>query len=288
MKNIVLLGPTGVGKSARALQLAQELKAEIVSVDSMQIYRGLDVGTAKLTSAERAGIVHHLIDIVEPDERFTVADFVAASKKLINEARQRNVPLIFCGGTGFYFNALLRGLAFVPADNDPEVRARLTAELEAQGPVELWRRLESVDPETAARVHTNDSFRVLRALEVYELTGRPMSAQVSVEPSVLGTDYTLLGLTIPRDQLYARLDVRVDRMLQLGLVQEVKGLLERGYSRTLTSLQAIGYKEIIVHLAGECSLEQAIAEIKQGTRNYAKRQYTWFRRFENVVWEEVC
>lgn len=288
MKNIVLLGPTGVGKSARALQLAQELKAEIVSVDSMQIYRGLDVGTAKLTVAERAGIAHHLIDIVEPDERFTVADFVEASKKLINDARQRNIPLIFCGGTGFYFNALLRGLAFVPADHDPEVRARLTAELEQHGAAELWQRLESVDPETAARVHANDSFRVLRALEVYELTGRPMSAQVSVEPSVLGTDYTLLGLTMPRDQLYARLDARVDRMLQLGLVQEVQDLLERGYSRTLTSLQAIGYKEIIAHLAGECSLEQAITEIKQGTRNYAKRQYTWFRRFENVVWEEVC
>jgi tRNA dimethylallyltransferase len=168
------------------------------------------------------------------------------------------------------------------------LRARLTAELAQHGPLSLWQRLETIDPVTAARVHANDSFRVLRALEVYELTGQPMSAQVSMEPSVLGTGYELLGLTMPRDQLYARLDERVDMMLEKGLIIEVQGLLEKGYSRTLTALQAIGYKEIAAYLAGECSLDKAIADIKQGTRNYAKRQYTWFRRFENVTWEDVC
>lgn len=288
MKIICVLGPTGVGKSARALQLAHELKAEIVSVDSMQIYKGLDIGTAKLSLAERDGVVHHLIDIVNPDERFTVADFVDASKRIIAEARQRDVSLIFCGGTGFYFNALLRGLAFVPADNDPEVRARLTVDLEKYGPEKLWQRLQGVDPVTAARVHANDSFRVLRALEVYEIAGAPMSQLVSKEPSVLGTDYEVIGMTMPREQLYARLDERVDKMLNKGLVTEVRGLIEKGYNRTLTSIQAIGYKEIAAYLAGECTLEQAIADIKQGTRNYAKRQYTWFRRFKNVVWEDVC
>jgi tRNA dimethylallyltransferase len=288
MNHIVLIGPTGIGKSARALKLAHELKAEIVSVDSMQIYRGMDIGTAKLTTAEQEGIVHHLIDIVDPDERFTVADFVEAVKKIIKAAQQRNVPLVFCGGTGFYFNALLRGLAFVPVDNDPEVRARLTAELDSYGSMHLWQRLLVIDPVSAARVHSNDSFRLIRALEVYELTGRPMSTQVSVEPSVLGADYQLLGLTMPREQLYARLNERVDTMLAKGLVREVQRLLEKGYSRTLTALQAIGYKEIVAYLAGECTLDKALEDIKQGTRNYAKRQYTWFRRFENVVWEEVC
>lgn len=283
-----ILGPTGIGKSARALRMAHELNAEIVSVDSMQIYRGLDIGTAKLTITEREGIPHHLLDIVNPDERFTVADFVAAAKTIITEARQRDVSLIFCGGTGFYFNALLRGLAFVPADNDPIVRARLTAELAKQGPEFLWQRLQAVDQVTAARVHANDSFRVLRALEVYEITGQPMSAQVSLEPSVLGLDYELWGMTMPREQLYTRLDKRVETMLEKGLVKEVHDLLEKGYSRTLTSLQAIGYKEIAAYLAGELTLDKAIADIKQGTRNYAKRQYTWFRKFENVQWEDIC
>ena len=164
----------------------------------------------------------------------------------------------------------------------------MTADLGKSGSVALWQRLQAVDPATAARVHANDSFRVLRALEVYELTGQPMSAQVSVEPSVLGTDYTVLGLTMPREQLYARLDKRVDMMLEKGLIKEVQGLLEKGYNRTLTSLQAIGYKEIIAHLSDECTLDKAISDIKQGTRNYAKRQYTWFRRFPGVTWEDIC
>jgi tRNA dimethylallyltransferase len=288
MKIIAILGPTGIGKSAYALKLAHELKAEIISVDSMQIYRGLDVGTAKLSLSEREGIVHHALDIVNPEERFTVADFVGLVRTVLAEAKTRDISIVLCGGTGFYFNALFRGLAFVPADEDQEIRARLYKELETHGNVALWQRLNSLDPVTAARVHANDVFRVVRALEVYEIAGAPMSQLVSKEPSVLGADYEIKGLTMPREALYERLNQRVDTMLEKGLVQEVQGLLDAGYSRTLTAMQAIGYKEIAAYLAGECALDKAIEDIKQGTRNYAKRQYTWFRKFENVHWEDIC
>lgn len=287
MRKITLIvGPTGAGKSEYAVRLAQEQNAVIISVDAYQIYKGLDIGTAKLSLAERQGIPHYAIDIVEPDQDFSVADYVRYAENLLN-GELRDSDIIFCGGTGFYYNALINGLALPIAAAEEKVRRRLRALAEEKGRAWLWAELQKVDPPAAAKIHANDLFRVVRALEVYELTGKKISAQQKKHPSILGSDYKIIGLTKPRERLYSDLDARVDKMFALGLLDEVRGLLAHGYGYELSSMQAIGYKETVQYLQGAITEEKMLADIKQGTRNFAKRQYTWFRAFKNTEWLEV-
>ncbi|MDR1453035.1 MAG: tRNA (adenosine(37)-N6)-dimethylallyltransferase MiaA [Candidatus Margulisbacteria bacterium] len=294
MRNITLVvGPTGVGKSEYALKLAKEQDAAIISVDAFQVYRGLDIGTAKLTLAERRGAPHYAIDIVEPTQDFSVADYIAYVSGLLAKLRDRHI--VFCGGTGFYYNALINGLCLsLPVDKT--IRLRLRAQAAEKGREWLWGELQKVDPEAAARIHANDLFRVIRALEVYKLTGQKISAQQKKQPSILGTgtagtvgatDCRIIGLTMPRAKLYARLDARVEKMFERGLLDEARGLLARGCAPGLSSMQAIGYKETLRYLQGLIDREKMLADIKQNTRNFAKRQYTWFRAFKNVEWLEV-
>jgi tRNA dimethylallyltransferase len=294
IKTLVILGPTAAGKSALAIEKARELNGEIISADSMQVYRGLDIGTAKLTEKERQGIPHHLIDIRNPDQEWTVSDFVNECNQRINELEnKRKIPIIV-GGTGLYLWAWLKGFSFPisPADKD------LRAHLEKEPLAKLYSRLSTVDPAAAQKIHPNDKKRIIRALEVFELTGKPISElqekRITKEPRInsrlnltansFAGSYQLIGLSPPRETLYARIEQRVDDMIRKGLVEEVKGLLNKGYSKNLNSMQALGYKETVEYLEGRWTKEKMIEELKKRTRNFAKRQMTWFRRFGNVDW----
>ena len=279
---VIILGPTAAGKTALGIELAKKLKGEIISADSMQVYRGMDIGTAKPTLEERQGIPHHLIDIKDPDESWTVSDFVERANGLTGSLAH---PIIV-GGTGLYLWALLEGFSFPITPADKELRARLEKE---EIPV-LYLRLSTVDPLAAGKIHPNDKKRIIRALEVYVLTGKPISIlqELRAENSVLSSqNYIILGLNLPKDILYDRINQRVDSMIEKGLIDEVKGLLAKGYSKSLTSFQALGYKEVVEYLDGKWNKEQMIEELKKHTRNFARRQMTWFRRFKNVRWVEA-
>ena len=284
MRSITLIvGPTGAGKSDYAVRLAQAQNAAIISVDAYQIYKGMDIGTAKLSLTARQGVPHYAIDLVEPAQNFSVADYVQYVETLLrNQLAEKNI--IFCGGTGFYHNALIKGLALPITAADETIRRKLRALAATKGRDWLWHELKKVDPKAAAKIHANDLFRVTRALEVYELTGEKISTQQKKHLSILGQDYKIIGLTRPRAELYAGLDARVDKMFELGLLDEVRGLLARGCTPELSSMQAIGYKATIRYLQGELTKEAMLTDIKQNTRNFAKRQYTWFRAFKRVEW----
>lgn len=287
MEKIIVLGPTAVGKSDYALALAAEKKGAIVSVDSMQVYKYMDIGTAKLMSGEQDGIKHYMIDIVEPAIQYSVGEYIETVEKIVSNHQKKNISLIFCGGTGLYLNALINGLAFPPARRDERIRAELEKEESIAGKEELWQLLSKIDPTAAAKIHPNDSYRTKRALEVFKITGKPFSAQAIKKPSILGDDFKIIGLTMAKKELFKRIDLRVDQMLVKGLLNEVQELLEKGYGSELSSMQAIGYKEIIEHLQGRCSLEEAVEQIKTNTKKFVKKQYTWFRAFKNVNWVEL-
>ncbi|MDD5382651.1 MAG: tRNA (adenosine(37)-N6)-dimethylallyltransferase MiaA [Candidatus Margulisbacteria bacterium] len=280
---LILLGPTAAGKTKLAIELAKKLNGEIISADSMQVYRGMDVGTAKPTLEERQGLPHHLIDVLDPDEPWTVSDFVEQANKLTKDIVFRGkVPLIV-GGTGLYLWSLLEGFSFPIAPADKELRAKL----EKEQLTALYSRLTAIDPAAAEKIHPNDKKRIIRALEVYELTGRPIShSQATRDPGLVTRDQLLIGLNLPREELYSRIDQRVDSMIEKGLIEEVTGLLAKGYSKELPSFQALGYKEAVEYLAGKWTKEQMIAELKKRTRHFARRQMTWFKRFNNVRWFE--
>ncbi|GFO64948.1 tRNA (adenosine(37)-N6)-dimethylallyltransferase MiaA [Geomonas paludis] len=282
IKLLVVGGPTGSGKSDLALRLAEEIDGEIVNADSMQIYRGLDIGTAKPSPQELARVPHHLIDIVSPDQDFTASDFRREASAAIDDIHRRGKKAIVVGGTGLYLRALLEGLLDSPT-GDPELRRQF----DAVPGEELLRRLAEVDPETAARLHPNDRVRLVRALEVYTQTGRPISA-FRAEHGFSGDHYRAfkMAITVERAELYRRLEARVDRMLELGLVEEVRQLLAQGYSRELKSMRSIGYKEMTAYLAGEMTLDEAVTLIKRDSRRYAKRQMTWFGRENDIYWLE--
>ena len=284
----VIFGPTAVGKTQLAIELAKNINGEIISADSMQVYRGLDIGTAKPTLAERQGIPHHLIDIRNPDEEWTVSDFIEESKKAEVISKKNGKTPIIVGGTGLYLWSLLEGFAFPITPADKEVRARLEKELTPT----LYSQLSSVDPAAASKIHANDRKRLIRALEVFEVTGKPISGLQKLrleEPrrSVAGSEYLLIGLNLERADLYARINARVDSMLAKGLIEEVKGLLAKGCTKDLRSMQALGYKEAIEYLAGHWTKGQMTEELETRTRNFARRQLTWFRRFKDVHWLEA-
>lgn len=288
-KILAVVGPTASGKTALAIRLAGELSGEILSCDSMQIYRRMEVGTAKPTAAERALAVHHLLDIAEPDEPFSCADYVAAATRAAEEVLSRaNLP-IFCGGTGLYLDAFLRG-GFEETKTDPAVRERLFAEAERIGDHAMHERLREVDPESAAAIHENNRKRVLRALEIYESTGLTKTETDRRSRELISPyDATVIGLRFcDRALLYRRIDARVDRMIEDGLIEETKRLLADGvFEKNATAAQAIGYKELFAYLRGEEPLSDAVERIKQATRRYAKRQETWFGAKEYVHWIDL-
>lgn len=290
---LVILGPTAVGKSRLALALARRLGGEIVSADSAQVYRFMDIGTDKPSPADRAAVPHHLVDVRDPDEPFSVAEYQAMARAAIDAVAARGRLPVLAGGTGLYIRAVVSGAyAFPAAAPDPALRAALTARAEAGGIDPLYRQLQAVDPVAAARIDPRNARRVIRALEVYLQTGVPFSrrgggAGAAAAPG--GTagaayDALLVGLTREREDLYARIDARVEDQLRRGLVDEVRGILARGYDPSLPALQALGYKEVIAHLRGEVPFEEMVRVLKRNTRRYAKRQWTWFRREEGVRW----
>lgn len=282
---VLIIGPTAVGKTALSLSIAQQFNGEIISGDSMQVYRGMDIGTAKATLKERSIVPHHLIDILDPSEPFSVQQFQKLARLEIDQITSRgNMPIV-AGGTGLYVEALVYEYQMPNVTEDPVYRQKWWQYAEDNGAVALHQELERVDPSSAKRIHPNDTKRIIRAMEVTEQTGIPFSELTKKGESRY--DALWLGLTMPRDQLYERINQRVDLMMEEGLLDEVKRLREAGYHLPLTSIQAIGYKEIYQYLEGELSLEAAIDRIKKGTRNYAKRQLSWFRRMPNIHWFDV-
>jgi len=283
-KLICLLGPTAVGKTEIAIQLAQRLDAEIISVDSRQIYRQMDIGTAKPTSEELQLARHHLIDCVDISEPFSAADYQRLADTAITDIQNRGKRVLLVGGAGLYFRAVVDGL-FEGPGADAVLRERLEAEAAQYGVDVLHERLRACDPESADRIHPNNLVRVIRALEVYELTGTPMSKlQQQWHPEEQRYPFTAFCLTMPRALLYRRIEQRVDIMLANGLIAEVESLLTAGYSRDTVALQSFGYKELIAYLEGECTYIEAISQLKQNTRRFAKRQLTWFRKDPRLEW----
>ena len=279
----MLVGPTAVGKTGVALDLASALGSEIVNADSMQVYRELDIGTAKPTLAERARVSHHLVDVADPDEPYDAARYTREGRETIALLHQRGVPPLVVGGTGLYIKALLAGL-FHQEEEVREVRLRLARELADQGLPALLARLQALDPATARRLAKGDTYRIVRALEVVEATGHPLSeAHAAHGFQDRPYDTLKLGLELPREELYRRIEARVDAMLAQGWLEEVRGLLPR-YPPGIKPLQALGYRHLVAHLEGRLSLAEATEQTKKETRRYAKRQLTWFRADPEVRW----
>lgn len=281
---IAIVGPTAVGKSEIGLWLARELDGEIVNADALQVYRGLDLGTAKPSPEERELVPHHLIDILDPHQRFSAGEFARRAREAIQEIRDRGRTPIVVGGSGFYYRALVHGLAPVPVP-DEEVRSRLRARLGREGLPSLFAELAAHDPGTASRLPPGDTQRILRALEVWTATGRPLSAWIS-DPAAIPESLSALsiGLTLPRSILYHRIADRAVRMFQQGWVAEVRNLLDAGVSPEAIAFQAIGYREVVRHLSTGWPLEEARDEIVRATRRFAKRQMTWFAREKEISW----
>ena len=281
---ICLLGPTAVGKTEIAIQLAQRLNAEIISVDSRQIYRQMDIGTAKPTPEEQQAARHHLIDCVDISESFSVADYQSLADTAIADIQNRGKRVLLVGGAGLYFRVIVDGL-FKGPGADPALRKRLEIEAAQFGVDALHDRLRVCDPESADRIHPNNIVRVIRALEVYELTGTPMSElQQQWHLEKQRYPFIAFGITMPRALLYRRIEQRVDVMLANGLIAEVESLLAVGYSRDTIALRSFGYKELIAYLDGDCTYLEAISQLKQNTRRFAKRQLTWFRKDTRIEW----
>lgn len=283
-KVLALCGATASGKSALAMALAQELNGEIVSMDSMQLYRRMDIGTAKPTPEERVQVPHHMLDILEPTETYAVADYALEAEKVIRQILSRGKMPMLVGGTGLYLKALMHGMELGGAGSDEALRRELNRQaLEPGGKERLHQRLKQADPQTAARLHPNDIRRVIRAIEVYELTGSPLSLQNQARGD--GPFEVLpLAIDMPRERLYRRLEVRVQGMMKDGLLAEVQALLESGVTAQCQSMQGIGYKELIPVVLEKAPLEDAVWEIILHTRHYAKRQNTWLRAEPQTRW----
>ena len=286
MNNIICIaGPTASGKTALAVELAKELNGEVVSCDSMQVYRRMDIGTAKPTQEEMQGIVHHMIDVAEPDEDFSVSRYCAQAAPIVDDIVARGKTAIIAGGTGLYMDSLIQGNDFAPFPATG-VRERLEQEAEAQGIQVLFDRLAAVDPEAAGKLHLSDRKRIIRALEVYLETGETITAH-NRKTQLIPPRYSPLWLGLDfenRAGLYGRIDRRVGLMLEQGLIAEIQGLLAAGIPPKCTAMQAIGYKEFVAALKGECTIGEAADQVRQASRRYAKRQLTWFRRNQKIHW----
>lgn len=282
---IVLTGPTAVGKTSLSISLAKAVNGEIISADSMQVYRGMDIGSAKIREDEMAGVPHHLIDVLDPTEDFNIVLFQKLAKESMTGIYERGHVPILTGGTGFYIQAVTRDIDFTQAEQEDDYRRQLEALAAEKGAHELHEMLRKVDPESAEAIHENNVKRVIRALEFYHQNGTPISRH-NEEQHLQESPYRLsyFVLNMPRELLYERIDQRVDQMLKAGLVDEVKRLKAAGCKKGMTSMQGLGYKEILAYLDGECSYEEAVRVLKRDTRHFAKRQLTWFRREKDVTW----
>lgn len=277
-KLLIIAGPTAVGKTDISIKLAKKLNGEVISVDSMQIYKHMDIGSAKISKEEQEGITHHLIDFLEPTEEFSVADFKELAEEKIKDIYSRGKLPILVGGTGLYINSLICNLSFTESEKDDSYREKLNLLAEKHGNEYIHDLLKEVDPESAKNIHFNNRKRVIRALEVFKNTGKPFSS--FVDNNIYNCDYDLYYyvLNMNREKLYERINKRVDIMLERGLIDEVKSLKAMGLNENMQSMKGIGYKELLLALNNILSLDDAIDKIKQGSRNYAKRQLTWFRK----------
>lgn len=281
---IAVVGPTASGKSELAVSLAEKLDGEVISFDSMQIYKGMHIASAAPDKEEMRGIPHHLVEFLEPSESFSVAEFLKLAKAKTEEITNRGKRVIIAGGTGLYINSFLDNIIFTQSETDQSMREELNREFDRVGAEEMLRRLYEFDPETAKRLHPNNKKRIIRAFEIYETTGQTMTEQLEnsrteespYEPYMIGLTY------FDRERLYERINLRVDKMLEKGLLEEAKGAFEGEGSKT--SVQAIGHKELFGYIKGECSLSEAVELLKMQTRRYAKRQLTWFKRDERISW----
>ena len=282
---VILTGPTAVGKTALSIHLAQAIGGEIISADSMQVYKGMDIGSAKIRPEEMQGVPHYLIDELEPDEEFHVVRFQQMAKKYLQQIYDHGHIPIVVGGTGFYIQALLYDIDFTENKSDTSYRQQLEALAEEKGAEHLHQMLAKVDPKSAEDIHANNVKRVIRALEFYQETGTRISEHNEQERQKESPyNFAYFVLNDERKKLYQRIDQRIDQMLEEGLIQEVTALKEKGYTRDMVAMQGLGYKEILDYLAGDISLEEAIYRIKRDTRHFAKRQITWFKRERDVTW----
>lgn len=282
---IVLSGPTAVGKTALSIELAKRVNGAIISADSMQVYKHMDIGSAKIMPEEMEGITHYLIDALEPSEEFNIVVFQKMAKQALEEIYANGKIPIIAGGTGFYIQALLYDIDFENQDCNEEYRMELENIAKEQGAEVLHARLQEIDPVSAEKIHANNVKRVIRALEFYHLTGKPISEHNESEHQKESPyNFAYFVLTDEREKLYKRIDKRVDIMVEQGLLEEVQRLKEMGYHRDMVSMQGLGYKEILDYLDGKYSLDEAIYIIKRETRHFAKRQLTWFRRERDVIW----
>lgn len=287
-KLLVITGPTAVGKSAAAVCIASRIDGEIVSADSMQVYIGMDIGTAKSSKADLKKVRHHLIDIVKPNQEYSVALYQKMARQAIMEAGDQKKLPILVGGPGLYMRAAIDQLEFPEGAQDSEARQHIKAKLEEIGAEALYGQLKELDPKAAAKIHPGNIRRLVRALEVIELTGRPFSdfqKKWNSWESIYNVE--IIGLSLPRNELYAKIDARVNNMMSNGLVEEVQGLVGKGFGEAITSKQALGYQQVLDYLEGKISYEECIDLIKQYTRNFAKRQLTWLRRDSRVHWMDI-
>ncbi|MBA7606505.1 tRNA dimethylallyltransferase [subsurface metagenome] len=279
----MIVGPTAVGKSEVAIELAKRIKGEIISCDSRQVYKYLNIGTAKPTKEERKKIPHHLIDIIEPDEEFNAFLYARRAHRAISRIHRKKKIPILVGGAGLYVRAVIDGI-FPGAGKNKEIRKRL----EKFSSNQLYKKLRKIDPLAASRLHPHDKVRIVRALEVYELTGQPISTLQEISKGRKPNyDLTMIGLKRRREELYQRINQRVEKMIEEGLVKEVKGLLKKGFSKNLIALKGLDYKEIIGYLDGEYDLKEAIRLLKRNSRRFAKRQLTWFNQDKRIHWIEI-
>ncbi len=280
----IICGPTASGKSSLALRVCREISGELMSMDSMQVYRGMDIGTAKASTEEQAQVPHHLLDLVEPTTDYSPVQYLTSAYQAIDIVLQTGKLPVFCGGTGQYASALSLGIEYVPVEIDPFIREKLRIEIQDKGPEALYEELRRVDPLSAEKIHPNNAKRLLRAMEIYRQTGRSKT-EFDAESTKSGPRYPFAVFVIerPREELYRRIDQRVDQMITDGLVEEATKLYLEYAHLSSTSKQAIGYKELFQYFAQEISLDEAIDLIKKNTRNYAKRQITWFSHMKDVT-----
>lgn len=287
-KLLALVGPTAVGKTNISIDLAKKINGEIISADSMQIYKGMDIGTAKVKSDQMDKIPHYLIDIVYPDEEFTVAQYKVKANECIDKISNKNKIPILAGGTGLYFNSLVYELKFTNVESNDELRKKYNHIANSHGNKYLFDKLYDVDPISAKKIHLNDRQRIIRALEIFHETGKPMSYyNKNFRKETEKYNLKMIGLTMDRAKLYTRINKRVDLMIEEGLIDEVQELLNIGYTKELVSMRAIGYKEIIPYIEGKSKLDETIETLKRNTRRYAKRQLTWFRRDNRIKWIDM-
>jgi tRNA dimethylallyltransferase len=285
-KLIVIVGPTAVGKTKTSIEVAKRFNGEIISGDSMQIYRGMDIGTAKISSEEMEGIPHHLIDIKDPQEPFSVAEFQHRTNPLITDITNRNKVPIIVGGTGLYIRSVTHDYDFTEVTSNNPYRKELEEFATQQGNVTLHEKLKEIDYDSYTKIHPNNVKRVIRALEIYKESGKTMTQYLAEQEHVERYDHIIIGLTMEREKLYERINHRVDMMMQEGLIEEVKALYDQGI-KDCQSVLAIGYKELYQYFDGKCTLDEAIETLKRNSRRYAKRQLTWFRNQMEIEWVDM-